>query len=87
MLFRSGANAVAVQKQMGHHSPAFTLATYVHFLDNDLPNVDFLDGVTAGGNKEATRPTETLFRASGEAEVASPPLAGESLAALRPVGG
>jgi integrase len=39
MLFRSGANAVAVQKHMGHHSPAFTLSTYVHFLDDDLPRI------------------------------------------------
>ena len=81
MLFRSGANAVAVQKQMGHHSPAFTLATYVHFLDDDLPNVDFLDGVTAeGGNEEATRPAETLFRAGGKDQPESPRLRGKASA-------
>ena len=25
-----------VQRWLGHHSPAFTLATYVHLLDGDL---------------------------------------------------
>ena len=31
-----GRNAVQVQRWLGHHSPAFTLATYVHLLDGDL---------------------------------------------------
>src|SRR5690349_13050905 len=34
----SGATrAVQVQRFLGHHSPAFTLATYVHRLPDDLP--------------------------------------------------
>ncbi len=40
-LFRSGLNAKQVQVWLGHHSPAFTLGTYVHFLDDDLPSADF----------------------------------------------
>ena len=39
-LFRSGANAKQVQVWLGHHSPAFTLATYVHLVDDDLPDPD-----------------------------------------------
>jgi integrase len=35
-LFASGRNAVQVQRWLGHHSPAFTLATYVHLLDGDV---------------------------------------------------
>jgi integrase len=35
-LFAQGRNAVQVQRWLGHHSPAFTLATYVHLLDADL---------------------------------------------------
>jgi integrase len=35
-LFAQGRNAVQVQRWLGHHSPAFTLATYVHLLDVDL---------------------------------------------------
>ncbi len=34
-LFAQGRNAVQVQRWLGHHSPAFTLATYVHLLDGD----------------------------------------------------
>jgi integrase len=35
-LFAAGRNAVQVQRWLGHHSPSFTLATYVHLLDDDL---------------------------------------------------
>lgn len=35
-MFASGRNAVQVQHWLGHHSAAFTLATYVHLLDGDL---------------------------------------------------
>jgi integrase len=36
LLFAEGKNVVQVQRFLGHHSPAFTLDTYVHLLDNDL---------------------------------------------------
>jgi integrase len=49
ILFRNGWNAVQVQRFLGHHSPAFTLATYVHLLPDDLPEPVFLDGLLAGG--------------------------------------
>jgi hypothetical protein len=64
--FRHGANAKQVQLWLGHHSPAFTLTTYVHLLPDDLPDPAFLDTVTAG-NKLATRPAETC-RNQGEAK-------------------
>ncbi len=51
ILFRRGWNAVQVQKFLGHHSPAFTLAVYVHLLPDDLPDPDFLDGVLGGGGE------------------------------------
>jgi integrase len=35
-LFAAGRNPVQVQRWLGHHSPSFTLDTYVHLLDNDL---------------------------------------------------
>jgi len=35
-LFAEGRNAVQVQRWLGHHSPSFTLDTYVHLLDSDL---------------------------------------------------
>lgn len=57
-LFRHGANAKQVQHWLGHHSPAFTLAVYVHLLADDLPDAAFLDRL-AGGNRGATEHTET----------------------------
>lgn len=45
ILFRRGWNAVQVQKYLGHHSPAFTLATYVHMLPDDLPEPVCMDGI------------------------------------------
>lgn len=36
LLFTEGRSAVQVQRWLGHHSAAFTLATYVHLLDGDL---------------------------------------------------
>ena len=35
-LFERGANAVQVQRWLGHHSPAFTLSRYVHLLDSGV---------------------------------------------------
>jgi hypothetical protein len=57
MLFRNGLNAKQTQMWLGHHSPAFTLATYVHLLSDDLPGAGFLGELT--GNSGATSPTET----------------------------
>ncbi len=36
MLFAQGRNVKQVQRWLGHHSPSFTLDTYVHLLDGDL---------------------------------------------------
>lgn len=38
-LFRSGWNAKQVQMVLGHHSPAFTMATYIHLMPEDLPDL------------------------------------------------
>ena len=35
-LFAEGRNVVQVQRWLGHHSPSFTLDTYVHLLQGDL---------------------------------------------------
>jgi integrase len=43
MLFRHGWNAVQVQRWLGHHKPSFTLDTYVHLLEEDLPDPTFFD--------------------------------------------
>ena len=54
MLFAQGRNAVQVQRWLGHHSPAFTLATYVGLLDGDLGEPLT---IAQGVNKVQTCPT------------------------------
>jgi integrase len=50
--FRAGWNAKQVQLVLGHHSPAFTLSTYVHLIPDDLPDAAFFDeGWQQGGNQ------------------------------------
>ena len=49
--FRAGFNARQVQLVLGHYSPAFTLAVYVHLIADDLPDADLLEGGNAGGNQ------------------------------------
>jgi integrase len=53
LLFAQGRNAVQVQHWLGHHSPAFTLARYVHLLDGDLGEPLAL----GGANTVQTSPT------------------------------
>ena len=40
-LFKAGWNAKQVQMMLGHHSPAFTLSTYMHLIPDDLPEPEF----------------------------------------------
>ncbi len=48
-LFAQGRNVVQVQRWLGHHSPSFTLDTYVHLLDRDLGEpLDPIPGATEG---------------------------------------
>jgi integrase len=61
MLFRSGWNAVQVQKFLGHHSPAFTLATYVHLLPDDLPTPTFAEPLLSGRAGDDPQPVEIAY--------------------------
>jgi integrase len=70
ILFRRGWNAVQVQKFLGHHSPAFTLAVYVHLLPDDLPEPDFLD--EALGGVMAEEPSEAEADADTKAATVNP---------------
>jgi integrase len=60
MLFRHGLNAKQVQMWLGHHSPAFTLATYVHLLPDDLPQVTLsvFDGAACARNVDVNQKGE-----------------------------
>jgi integrase len=44
-LFRTGWNAPQVARFLGHSDAGFTLRTYVHLLDDDLPTNDVLDSL------------------------------------------
>lgn len=59
MLFERGANAVQVQRWLGHHSPAFTLATYVHLLRDDLGQPIDLSQELERVNRVAIREAKT----------------------------
>jgi integrase len=56
---KAGLNAKHVQAWLGHHSPAFTLATYVHLMPDDLPDASALDALTHGSTEGTTRHPET----------------------------
>ena len=74
LLFAQGRNAVQVQHWLGHHSAAFTLATYVHLLDGDLGeplalrtasvaafvSTDVVGAIRAIGRVRTRRPTRVL---------------------------
>ena len=71
LLFAASRNIKQVQAWLGHHSAAFTLATYVHLMDDGAGDADFLDdecrrararaskgdagGQTGGGNDVTDR--------------------------------
>jgi integrase len=69
LLFAEGRNAVQVQRWLGHHSAAFTLATYVHLLDDDLGAPLTLPGA----NRVLTAPTplDTVEAAAAEGNLAA----------------
>lgn len=67
MLFRNGLNAKQVQLWLGHHSPAFTLATYVHLLPDDMPDVDFLDALVVARPVEVEEDADVVELAVAEA--------------------
>ena len=64
-LFRRGWSAKQVQLFLGHHSPAFTLAVYVHLLPDDLPEPTFLDDLTAQPDQPATEQPDTKATETG----------------------
>jgi len=73
MLFERGANAKQVQRWLGHHSPAFTLATYVHLLSDELDApLDLGDELGRGDNEVTTHPTGS---GRNEADAQAPDLA------------
>jgi integrase len=54
MLFAQDRNVVQVQRWLGHHSAAFTLATYVHLLDGEIGQPLALDPAGDAGHARAS---------------------------------
>lgn len=64
MLFRHGLNAGQVQLWLGHHSAAFTLATYVHLLPSDLPEPPAIFDQLGGHQTPAITAAPAVVRAA-----------------------
>ena len=58
--FAAGWNVKQVQRVLGHHKASFTIDSYIHLLDEDLPDPSFLDELSEpqGGNKVGTEVAE-----------------------------
>jgi integrase len=73
MLFAEGRNAVQVQRWLGHHSPAFTLARYVHLMDDDLGEPLALPGgnavVTDHTPPDTTSPSEARADSAPQSQI------------------
>jgi integrase len=78
LLFARGANAVQVQRWLGHHSPGFTLQTYVHLLDKDLGEpLDLTAEMAQGVSRVSARAPETTGNAKRVTRSKVPVLLGE----------
>jgi integrase len=60
ILFRRGWNIVQVQKFLGHADSTTTMRVYVHLLDEDLPEPDFMDAVARTPDSMAATRTSTV---------------------------
>jgi integrase len=70
LLFERGANAVQVQRWLGHHSAAFTLSTYVHLLDSGVGEALELDVELAQGANAVLTHTTGIDRNQPESVLA-----------------
>ena len=65
-LIQRGEPITYVQKQLGHHSPEFTLKIYGHFIpEGDRRAVDALDTVGGQDARTGPQPRRNLARGSG----------------------
>jgi integrase len=53
VLFDNGTNIKQVSRWLGHHSATFTLATYVHLMDDGMGDADGLDAALAKARRLA----------------------------------
>jgi integrase len=60
ILFRRGWNVVQVQKFLGHADSATTMRVYIHLLDEDFPEPDFMDSVSGALGSNVVSAAESL---------------------------
>lgn len=77
MLFERGANAVQVQRWLGHHSASFTLATYVHLLDSGVGDALALDAELAQGANRVQTQAAGTERVPAEPALQETPISGD----------
>ncbi|MCB0829161.1 MAG: site-specific integrase [Solirubrobacterales bacterium] len=66
LLFAAGKNPKQVQGWLGHHSPAFTLNTYAHLLDEGLGEALDLDAELAAGCEQTANERSRIGPDSAE---------------------
>ena len=59
MLFERGANVVVVQRRLGHHSPQFTMNTYLHLLEDSAGDALEFDDIGRVGRQEGSGATQS----------------------------
>ena len=56
----TNTSILLASKLLGHHTPGYTLRTYLHLLDKDkLPDVSFIDEIISGSSNGSTRNPES----------------------------
>jgi integrase len=84
LLFAEGWNPKQVQKWLGHHSAAFTVDTYVHLLDEDLPEPPLFAAAAAAGTSGVPSQAETTGDAGAAAAAGNGSFAGTPPAVSSP---
>jgi hypothetical protein len=74
MLFEAGRNFKQVAYWLGSADPSFTLRTYVHLMDAEVGDAEFLDAAVASKSGKRARPLSDGV-ASSACGFASPPIA------------
>jgi hypothetical protein len=63
----STSGAVQVQRWLGHHSPSFTLSTYVHLLGDDMGEPLDISGAMNGATSHPEKAQDTGTPIAAEA--------------------
>jgi hypothetical protein len=71
--------AVQVQRWLGHHKSSFTLDTYVHMLDEDVPEPTFFDALATACDHPATTEARNGPKPNTASELENLPISRENV--------